>query len=59
MKYKLWRDSVIRLLKRFEIIKENKEVSYDIYMPYFIDGYSPMQAIKEDLGIDISKQFYN
>ena len=57
--YKLWREAVIRLLKNNNLISHNRDVTEDIYYPYYEDGYKPNEAIKEDLGVDSLKNFNN
>ena len=59
MTYKFWRESVIRILISHKHITKDRKVSEDIYLPYFKDGYSPVQAVKEDLGIDSINNYNN
>lgn len=60
MQYKLWRESVIRILYHQGHIKYTNKVSENIYDVYFNEGFSPSEAVKEDLGIDAIKYFnYN
>lgn len=55
--YKLWRDSVIRILYHQGHIKDTNKVSENIYDVYFSEGFSPSEAVEEDLGIDAIKYF--
>lgn len=52
MEYKTWRDSVIRIMINQRLINPDQSIADDIYIAYYEDGYSPVQAIKEDIGED-------
>lgn len=54
MSYKLWRDCVIALLFGNGLIL-HYNVSEDIYIHYYEDGYTPSQALVEDLGVDFRR----
>lgn len=57
MTYKAWREAVIRILTSQKLITPEREVSDDIYYHYYEDGYSPVKAVKADLGEDCIKYF--
>lgn len=49
----VWRLKVIMISQR--LIKSTQKLTEDIYKNYWEEGYKPIEALKEDLGIDCIK----
>lgn len=48
--FKTWKNIVVRLLIRANIIKVSTIVTQNFMKPYYDDGYTPSKAIDEEFG---------